>query len=53
VETETSPIEALEVFRVNPDQFDLMITDMTMPQMTGNHLLEEILKIRPDIPIIL
>jgi PAS domain S-box-containing protein len=53
VETKTSPVEALELFRANPNQFDLVITDMTMPQLTGDHLVEEILKIRPDIPIIL
>ncbi len=34
-------------------QFDLTITDMTMPQMTGDTLVKEILKIRPDMPIIL
>ena len=53
IEARTSPIEALELFRANPDQFDLVITDMTMPQMTGDHLAEEILKIRPDMPTIL
>jgi len=53
VETKTSPVEALELFRANPDQFDLVITDMTMPQMTGDHLVEEILKIRPDLPTII
>ena len=53
VETKTNPVEALELFRANPDQFDLVITDMTMPQMTGDHLVEEILKIRPDTPTIL
>ncbi|MCJ7538650.1 MAG: response regulator, partial [Desulfobacterales bacterium] len=53
VETKTSPVEALELFRANPDQFDLVITDMTMPQMTGDHLLEEVLKIRPDLPTII
>ncbi len=53
VETKTSPVEALELFRANPDQFDLVITDMTMPQMTGDHLVEKILKIRPDLPTII
>jgi signal transduction histidine kinase/ActR/RegA family two-component response regulator len=53
IETRTSPIEALELFRANPDQFDLVITDMTMPKLTGDHLAEEILKIRPDMPTIL
>ncbi|MBW2407816.1 MAG: PAS domain S-box protein [Deltaproteobacteria bacterium] len=53
VVTQTNPVEALELFRANPYQFDLVITDMTMPQMTGDHLVEEILKIRPDTPTIL
>ena len=45
--------EALELFYANPDQFDLVITDMTMPRMTGDRLAKEILKIRPDMPIII
>ena len=53
VEVRTSPVEALELFRSKPDQFDLVITDMTMPQMTGKKLVKEILNIRPDMPIIL
>jgi CheY-like chemotaxis protein len=53
VEASTSPLDALELFRSKPDQFDLVITDMTMPQMTGEKLIKEILNIRSDIPIIL
>jgi CheY-like chemotaxis protein len=53
VETKINPIEALELFRSGPDRFDLVITDMTMPQMTGQKLVKEILNIRPDMPIIL
>jgi len=53
VTTRTSSIEALELFRAKPDQFDLVITDMTMPHMTGDKLAQEIMKVRPDIPIIL
>ncbi|MBW2604579.1 MAG: PAS domain S-box protein [Deltaproteobacteria bacterium] len=53
VVTKMNPVEALELFRANPDQFDLVITDMTMPHMTGDQILEEILKIRPDMPTIL
>jgi CheY-like chemotaxis protein len=49
----TSSIEALEAFRCRPDKFDLVITDQTMPNMTGETLAMEILKIRPDMPIIL
>jgi PAS domain S-box-containing protein len=53
VESKTNPVEALELFRSKPDGFDLVITDMTMPNMTGDRLAKEILSIRPDMPIIL
>jgi CheY-like chemotaxis protein len=49
----TSSIEALELFRAKPDQFDLVVTDMTMPNLTGDKLTGKLLEIRPDIPIIL
>lgn len=49
----TSSIEALEAFRLDPDKFDIVITDMTMPSMMGDKLSVELIKIRPDIPIIL
>jgi PAS domain S-box-containing protein len=49
----TSSIEALKLFRNKPDGFDLVITDMTMPNMTGSELAKKIMSIRPDIPIIL
>ncbi|MGD2029904.1 MAG: response regulator [Desulfobacterales bacterium] len=53
VESTTSPIEALDLFSSKPDQFDLVISDLTMPKMTGDKLAKEILNIRPDIPVIL
>jgi len=53
VTSKTSSIEALEAFRTRPQDFDLVITDTTMPNMTGIDLARELLKIRPDIPIIL
>lgn len=53
VETRTSSVEALQLFWVKPDNFDLVITDMTMPNMTGDDLVRELLHIRPDIPIIM
>lgn len=53
VTTRTDSLEALQVFREQPDQFDLVITDMTMPNMTGNRLARELMGICPDIPIIL
>ena len=49
----TGPLEALGAFRVRPEDFDLVITDMTMPNMTGEKLAGEIMKIRPDLPVIL
>ena len=48
-----TPEHALETFRQSPDAFDLVITDMTMPKMTGDKLALELLRIKPDIPIIL
>jgi PAS domain S-box-containing protein len=53
VTVETNGIEALDLFRAQPDAFDLIITDYTMPHMTGIELAREILRIRPAIPIIL
>ncbi len=49
----TSSLEALEVFKSDPDRFQLVITDQTMPGMTGIELTGEILNIRPDLPIII
>jgi PAS domain S-box-containing protein len=49
----TGSIDALEAFKANPDKFDLVVTDMNMPNMTGVQLTGEIKKIRPEIPIIL
>ncbi len=53
VETATSPIEALAMFRSKPYDFDLILSDMTMPDMTGDRLVKEILNIRSEFPIIL
>jgi CheY-like chemotaxis protein len=53
VTSRTSSVEALELFRSRPQDFDLVITDMTMPNMTGADLAKEFLKIRPDIPIVI
>ncbi len=46
-------VEAFDLFKTRPEDFDLIITDMTMPQMTGKELSEKILNIRPQIPIVL
>ncbi len=53
VTSRTSSIDALEAFTANPDKFDLVITDMAMPNMAGDKLAIELTKIRPDIPILL
>jgi len=53
VESKTSSIEALEAFREQPDRFDLLITDMTMPNMTGTELAREITGIRPKLPVVI
>ena len=49
----TNGAEALELFRIQPQRYDLLITDYIMPHMTGAELSREVLKIRPDLPIIL
>jgi CheY-like chemotaxis protein len=47
------PMEALELFRKSPDAFDAVVTDQTMPKMTGVELAAEIIKIRPGAPVAL
>jgi CheY-like chemotaxis protein len=49
----SDPREALDWFKKDPDAFHLVITDMTMPHLTGDRLAEELLKIRPGLPIII
>jgi PAS domain S-box-containing protein len=49
----TSSIAALELFRSRPSEFDLIITDMTMPNMTGDVLAMQLIALRSDIPVIL
>ena len=53
VTARTSSTEALEAFRAQPEKFDLVITDQTMPTMTGEMLAKEITGIKPDTPVIL
>ena len=53
VECVSDSTEALRIFQASPDDFDLVITDMTMPNMTGDILAREILKINPGLPIIM
>ena len=53
VTAKNSSIDALQLFTSHPDRFDLVITDQTMPHMTGEELAAKLLVIRPDIPIIM
>ncbi|HWR02041.1 MAG TPA: PAS domain S-box protein [Chlorobaculum sp.] len=53
IQTSNSPIEAISMLKLNPGNFDLVITDLTMPEMTGKDLAAEIKRINPRIPIIL
>ena len=53
VTSHTKSPQALGVFKENPDKFDLIISDMTMPKMTGLQLANEIKRVRSDIPIII
>ena len=53
VREESDSLQALKLFASTPESYDLIITDMTMPKMNGASLTGEILKIRPDIPIVL
>ena len=52
VTSHTDSLEALETFRTAPDKFDLIITDRSMPNMSGEKLVTELKKIRPTIPIL-
>jgi PAS domain S-box-containing protein len=49
----TSPADALALFRSEPDSYDLVVTDMIMPQLNGDRLAEALWKIRPGLPVIL
>jgi len=53
VTSRISGIEALEAFRASPDKYDMVITDMAMPNMPGDKLSVELSKICPDIPVLL
>lgn len=49
----TSPEEALAAVNTHPERFDLLITDMAMPKMTGDTLIRLVKRVRPDLPVIL
>jgi signal transduction histidine kinase/CheY-like chemotaxis protein len=50
---EVDPLQALETFCASPDEFDLVITDQTMPNMSGADLAQHVLALRPAMPVIL
>ena len=49
----TNSVEALEAFKANPFRYDVVVTDQSMPQMSGVGLAKKLIEIRPDIPIVL
>ncbi len=53
IQAMSSPLQALELFRKNPEQFNLLITDLTMPEMTGMELAEELHKTKPHLPVLM
>ena len=53
VTTHTNSEDALSAFQSHPQDFELIITDMTMPRLTGAALAQKVLAIRPEMPIIL
>jgi len=53
VVSRTSPLEALELFKTRPKDFDLVISDQTMPGLTGDALASELMKLNPEIPVII
>jgi PAS domain S-box-containing protein len=53
VVAKTNSIDALQAFQEAPDEFDLVITDQVMPNMTGTELAKNLISVRPDIPVIL
>jgi PAS domain S-box-containing protein len=53
VKVRNDSVEALELIRKKPERFDLVLLDLSMPHMTGDHLAAEIFEIRADLPLIL
>jgi len=49
----TNAADAFEAFKQNPDHFDVLITDQTMPGMTGERLAQQVMNVRPKFPVIL
>ncbi len=53
VETRASSIDAIKAFAINPGKYDLVISDMNLPKMTGDEMIRQMKAIRPDLPVIL
>jgi DNA-binding NtrC family response regulator len=53
VYSSTDPIEIKELFEADPHKYDLIVSDMAMPRMTGDRLAKELIGIRPDVPVII
>ena len=53
VETKTDPLEALALFNASPEKFNLVISDMTMPYMTGDDLIKKMIEIKPSVKTII
>ncbi len=53
VDAYSDAVEALDTFRQNPDNYDLLISDQVMPVLNGTHLLESIRELRKDLPVII
>jgi len=53
VDTQTDSRVALDLFKEDPEKYDVIITDMTMPKLSGDQLSREILSVRPGMPIII
>lgn len=53
VSSRVNSLDALNLFKNQPNEFDLVITDLIMPHMTGDELIRKIHQIRPDVPVIL
>jgi len=49
----TDPVEAVARFRAGPQEFDLLVTDHTMPRMTGLDVIHEVHRVRPELPVLL